>query len=177
MKHSQELLSLCNPQGEIIGTAPRYEVHEKGLLHASVIVALRDNQGRWLWQRRSWAQDTSPGLWDISVAGHLRPSESPLECAKREIKEELQMDLSDDHLQLFATIPFESITLNTIDREIQWCYIASLPQHMKPVEDQLEVLETCWRSIDEARFLSKVPHPELWNLLKELEQPTVSLQH
>jgi isopentenyldiphosphate isomerase len=84
-----DLLQLVDSNGQGMGTATRAEVHASGLPHRSVHVAVHDGAGHLLLQKRSLGKDTSPGLWDISVGGHLDAGETALQAAVRETGEEI----------------------------------------------------------------------------------------
>lgn len=60
--------------------------------YQGIHVFLYDNRGRFLLQKRSETAHFRPGRWDITM-GHALSGESSLECAAREVKEELGMDL------------------------------------------------------------------------------------
>jgi len=85
-----EMLQRVNERGEPVGVVGRNVAHNGSrLLHHVVHVLVFDHRKRLLLQKRSKHKDLGPGLWDISVGGHLRPGETPLEAAVRETAEEL----------------------------------------------------------------------------------------
>ena len=89
MTDTDEPFEIFSEHGEPLGVAPRSRVHRLGLWHRSAQVFLFDRRQRLLLQRRSSAKDVCPGLWDQSVAEHLRPGESYLDGALRGLHEEL----------------------------------------------------------------------------------------
>uniref|UniRef100_A0A0G4FNN3 Nudix hydrolase domain-containing protein n=1 Tax=Chromera velia CCMP2878 TaxID=1169474 RepID=A0A0G4FNN3_9ALVE len=72
----------------------RGDVHRDGEWHRAVHIWLADNDGRVLLQKRSEHKDTHPGMWDVSVAGHIDAGGDPLRSAVREIWEEVGLTLS-----------------------------------------------------------------------------------
>ena len=84
-----ESLDVVNEQDEVIEQLPRGEIHEKKLLHRAVHVFLQNKQGEIYLQLRSHLKDTHPEKWDSSASGHVDPGESYLECAEREMWEEV----------------------------------------------------------------------------------------
>lgn len=88
-----EYVELVDEDGRSAGRATRAEAHaEPSLIHKVVHVLVlnrRNGQDKLLLQKRSLNKDIAPGLWDVSVGGHVRPGEGPLEAAKRETEEEL----------------------------------------------------------------------------------------
>lgn len=86
----EEYLEIINEKGEIIGLAPRSEIHGKpSLMHRVVHVLVFNEKGDILLQKRSMNKDVAPGKWDTSVGGHVNPGEDLLSSAKREMEEEL----------------------------------------------------------------------------------------
>ncbi len=79
-------------------------VHELGLLHATVIVLIVDDQGWIALQERR--ETESRGKWDASVTGHQDIGETDLEAAVRETKEELGLDVEPELLSRLAK-PYE----------------------------------------------------------------------
>jgi isopentenyldiphosphate isomerase len=93
-----DLLQLVDEDDNDVGTAPRSQVHSLGWKHRSVHVAVTDGKGRLLLQKRSRFKDTSPGLWDISVGGHLDAGEGYLTAALRECSEEIGVRVTSEDL-------------------------------------------------------------------------------
>ncbi len=91
-KTDHDDLPVVNGQDEVIGKAPRREVHLKGLLHRSVHIVIMNKKGQVLLQKRSSGKDSFPGYWDVSVGGHVDPGESYAEAARRELKEEMGLE-------------------------------------------------------------------------------------
>jgi len=69
----------------------------------SVLVFVRDHQGRHLMLQR--AREPNKGMWS-PIGGKLEMEigESPFECAIRETREEIGLDLEENDLHLFAII-------------------------------------------------------------------------
>ncbi len=85
-----ELLEVLDENG--VGTgkpATRKEIHEKGLWHRAIIVAVINDDNKILIQRRSENKEKFPGLWDLSVAGHVPFGSDSMSCAAIEIMEEI----------------------------------------------------------------------------------------
>jgi len=99
-----ELLDVVDEADCVVGRETRRRIHEQGLMHRAVHVVLIDSaSGRFLLCRRSEAKDTHPGLWDISVGGHVASGEGYEETAVREIREEA--GVGNARPRLVATVP------------------------------------------------------------------------
>jgi isopentenyldiphosphate isomerase len=85
----EEIFDVVNDRDEVIGQAPRGEVHRRGLKHRAVHVLVFNRQGQLYLQKRSMVKDCFPGAWDSSASGHLDAGEGYDACAVRELAEEL----------------------------------------------------------------------------------------
>ena len=85
-----ELLEILNENG--VGTGipkTRQEIHQNGLWHRAIIVAIINNENKILIQKRSKNKEKFPGLWDLSVAGHVPFGLDSVACAASEVMEEI----------------------------------------------------------------------------------------
>ncbi|KAJ8423741.1 hypothetical protein Cgig2_031331 [Carnegiea gigantea] len=79
----------------------RRDVHRDGDYHRAVHVWIySESTHELLLQKRADCKDSWPGQWDISSAGHISAGESSLVTARRELHEELGVDLSKDAFEL-----------------------------------------------------------------------------
>jgi 8-oxo-dGTP pyrophosphatase MutT (NUDIX family) len=85
----EEQLAVVDPDGRVVGSAPRSVVRRDNLPHAVVAVLLRDPAGRIYVHRRTDTKDVFPGLHDCFAAGGVQAGEEPAEAAAREVAEEL----------------------------------------------------------------------------------------
>ncbi|PIN81996.1 hypothetical protein COV11_00170 [Candidatus Woesearchaeota archaeon CG10_big_fil_rev_8_21_14_0_10_30_7] len=86
-----EYIEVLNEKKEVINKVSRKEVHEKGLFHKGICgVVLKD--GKVFIQKRRENKDVFPGMYEVSYSGHVLVGESWLESAKRELKEELNIE-------------------------------------------------------------------------------------
>jgi isopentenyl-diphosphate delta-isomerase len=86
---NEEIFDVVNHQDEVIGQAPRREVHARGLWHRAVHVLVFNRRGEVFLQKRSQLKDTAKGKWDSSASGHLDTGEAYDACAVRELREEI----------------------------------------------------------------------------------------
>lgn len=133
-----ELLDYYGKDGEHLGTAPRREVHRRGLLHHVVhFWMITPGHPKWgvagsgFWcQRRSPDKADFPNMYDIlAMGGHIDAGESPDNAVLREIWEELGICFHPSQVErLEARRPKDWILPGFIDREIAWVYAARLPE-------------------------------------------------
>lgn len=91
---ADEPFDLVDETGRVIGRSTRRACHsDPRLIHPVVHVLVFDLAGQLLLQKRSARKDTQPGKWDTSVGGHLQPGEDPLAAARREMREELGLEI------------------------------------------------------------------------------------
>jgi len=91
---SEEIFEVVNERDEVIGQAPRSEVHRRKLSHRAVHVLVFNARGQLFLQKRSMKKDCFPGRWDSSASGHLDCGEDYDACAVRELREELGITLA-----------------------------------------------------------------------------------
>ena len=90
-----ELIDILTPKGRITGkTALKSEAHKNGWFHATVHIWLFTSDEKILLQKRALTKKVFPGLWDISVAGHIAAGEPVLSAARREVFEEIGLQLN-----------------------------------------------------------------------------------
>ena len=104
------------------------KAHRYGFFHATAHLWLYTEDKKILWQKRSFSKSNFPGLWDVSVAGHITAGESPLAAILRETKEELGLELNADQLTFIGRIKeIHQHSPVFIDSEFHYIYIAELP--------------------------------------------------
>lgn len=102
---SDEIFDVVNAHDEVVGRAPRREVHRTGLMHRAIHVFIFNARGEIFLQKRSMSKDSSPGLWDSSASGHLDSGEDYDACAMRELREEIGLDVSAPPRRVFKVSP------------------------------------------------------------------------
>lgn len=105
--------------GEILS---RNEIHQKGLWHRAIGVAIVNENNQILLQQRSFKKDKNAGKWDISVAGHISSGQDAVSAAAREINEEVSVNLGykidvKDFRYMFSYRKEQVINENYIERQ------------------------------------------------------------
>jgi isopentenyldiphosphate isomerase len=98
---AEEIFDLVNERDEVIGQAPRREVHARGLWHRAIHVLVFNARGEVFLQKRSMLKDTAKGLWDSSSSGHVDTGEDYDACAVRELREEIGLVVAQPPERLF----------------------------------------------------------------------------
>jgi isopentenyl-diphosphate delta-isomerase len=98
---AEEIFDVVNERDEVIGLAPRREVHARGLWHRAVHVLVFNARGEIFLQKRSLKKDIAAGKWDSSASGHLDTGEAYDDGAVREVREEIGLNLTQPPARLF----------------------------------------------------------------------------
>jgi len=98
---AEEIFDVVNERDEVIGRAPRREVHARGLLHRAVHVLVFNARSDVFLQKRSLKKDRQPGVWDSSSSGHVDSGEAYDQTAVRELREEIGLVMTAPPQRLF----------------------------------------------------------------------------
>ncbi|MBK5258231.1 MAG: NUDIX domain-containing protein [Thermoanaerobaculia bacterium] len=105
-----ESIDVLTSDGVLTGIhKPKPDIHRDGDWHLSVHVWIVVPDGRLLIQKRSLAKDNNPGLWDVSVAGHVSAGEGSIDSALREVEEEIGLILVASDLRLIGRVRESSV--------------------------------------------------------------------
>ncbi|MFZ2152701.1 MAG: NUDIX domain-containing protein [Microgenomates group bacterium] len=89
-----ELLDLVNEKDEVIGEVWRSEATgNKNIIIREIAILIFDKKKNILLQQRSLSKKSYPGYWTISASGHVPKGDKVEETAKRELYEELGINL------------------------------------------------------------------------------------
>jgi 16S rRNA (adenine1518-N6/adenine1519-N6)-dimethyltransferase len=86
-------IMIVDENDQPVGSASKQEMRGKGLWHRVVRVMIENDQGQVLLQHRSPTKDIFPNTWDNSSAGHVDAGEDYETAVKRELMEELGLEL------------------------------------------------------------------------------------
>ena len=154
-----ELIDILTPEGKSTGkTALKSEAHKNGWFHATAHIWFFTSDKKILLQKRALTKKVFPGIWDISVAGHIGAGEEVLEGAKREVFEEIGLILEDkDFIKIGTRIHQVNHENGIQDNEHHHVFIAELKTPISELTMQPE----------------EVAGLELWDLkvLKETKKP------
>jgi 16S rRNA (adenine1518-N6/adenine1519-N6)-dimethyltransferase len=110
-----ERFPVVDKNDRILRYARRSDVHGNNLRHRAVHILIFDQAGEVYLQQRSRWKDRHPLKWDSSAAGHVGAEESYEETARRELKEELGVNVP---LEKLLKLPASART----EQEFVWLY-------------------------------------------------------
>lgn len=91
-----ELVVLVDEKNNEIGTASKETVHTQNTpLHRGFSLFLFNSKNELLLTRRALSKQAFPGVWTNTACGHPAPKESVIDAAKRRLKDELNIIVSD----------------------------------------------------------------------------------
>jgi len=138
-----ELIDILTSEGKPTGkTALKSEAHKNGWFHATVHIWLYTTDEKILLQKRALSKKVFPGLWDISVAGHIGAGEAILTSAKREVFEEIGLHLNEDDFIKIGTRKHQVSHKNgIIDNEFHHVFMAVLKVPLSALSIQKEEVD------------------------------------
>src|SRR6476659_6125316 len=135
---SQEMCSTANERFSVVavsdricGYASRSEVHGNNLRHRAVHILIFNQLGDMYLQQRSRWKDRHPLKWDSSAAGHVTAGENYDETARRELKEELGIDVPLERI-------FRLTASSRTDHEFIWGYRGVISGDLAPNKCEIE---------------------------------------
>lgn len=107
--------------GEIL---PRSEIHRLGKPHRAIHLYILSPKNELLLQKRADSVDHFPGMFGISVTGHIDAGECSSETVRREAEEELGLDGSRLECRFLFSFFQEAVLDGTyIDRQFNDVYV------------------------------------------------------
>ncbi|OCB01083.1 NUDIX hydrolase [Clostridium beijerinckii] len=151
----EEKLSFYDEELNELGIALRSDIHSKGLLHKVVhfwMVEVTSNE-KWVYfQQRSYKKKDFPGLYDISAAGDIDSGEDMETAVRREVQEEIGIQIDSDRLKFIGSIREKLQVKNFVNNELcqLYLYFAESPKFKigEEVENMVKI------SLDEMRKLT-----------------------
>jgi isopentenyl-diphosphate delta-isomerase len=143
----EDLVVLVNEQDEQIGSMPKLEAHQKGLLHRAFSILVYNSKNEMLIHQRAIGKYHSEGLWTNACCSHPKPGETIIEAAHRRLKEEMNFDC---HLQLkFDFIYKTSLENNLFEHEFDHVLSGVFDGVFIPNSD--EVMDFRWVNLSDLK--------------------------
>jgi len=126
-----ELFPVVDKMDRILRHAARSKVHGDNLRHRAVHILIFNETGELYLQQRSRCKDRHPLLWDSSAAGHVMAGEGYDEAAKRELQEELGVNVPLKKILKLSASP-------QTGQEFIWLYRGRLGGNIRPNRSEIE---------------------------------------
>jgi 16S rRNA (adenine1518-N6/adenine1519-N6)-dimethyltransferase len=127
-----EHFPVVDKNDRILRYAQRSDVHGNNLLHRAVHILIFSQVNDVYLQQRSRWKDRHPLKWDSSAAGHVTGGESYDETARRELKEELGINVP---LRKILKLPGPA----RADHEFIWLYRGEIRGNPIPNRNEIEI--------------------------------------
>lgn len=151
-----EKLTLVDKNDQPIGVGDRKDAWTHGYYTRNVRIVLRDQDGRFLSQKRSMKKDTFPGMWTVAASGHVDEGETWDTAAYRETMEEIGVSTN---LKLIGDFVFENDKDDKKIRQIIHVYEGAIDGAMQFNLEKDEVEDTAWYELSELKSLmQETPH-------------------
>lgn len=111
-----ELVEIVDEHDRVVAVVTRAAMRAGRLRHRTVAIVVTDGAGRVLVHRRSEDKDVWPGRWDVAAGGVVGAGESFRDAARREVAEELGVDVAPDALVAFGGGAYEDDDVAEIAR-------------------------------------------------------------
>jgi len=126
---SLEFLEIYTTDGLKTGKkATKSHIHKKGLFHSTVHVWIYSDKGNVLIQKRSKKKKLNPGIWDVSVAGHIKFDECVKDAAVRETFEETGINIVKNKLSKIGVYKSIEKHHNILDKEFNYTFILKIDE-------------------------------------------------
>lgn len=103
-----EVVEVVDSRNRPLAVMSLAAVHAQQLFHRSVLILVYNPQGKLYLQQRSRRKTVYPGRWDVSASGHVQAGESLEDAARRELFEEL--DIQVERLACKLQVPATPLT-------------------------------------------------------------------
>ena len=125
----EEKVILVDREDNPVGTLPKMEAHEKGVLHRAFSVFILNQKGELMLQQRALHKYHSPGLWTNTCCSHQREGEENLQAGTRRLEEEMGFSVALEELFSFIyKAPFDNgLTEHELDH-VMLGYYEGIPE-------------------------------------------------
>ena len=125
----EEKVILVDREDNPVGTLPKMEAHEKGVLHRAFSVFILNKKGELMLQQRALHKYHSPALWTNTCCSHQRDGEENLQAGTRRLEEEMGFSVPLEELFSFIyKAPFDNgLTEHELDH-VMLGYYEGIPE-------------------------------------------------
>ena len=125
----EEKVILVDREDNPVGTLPKMEAHEKGVLHRAFSVFILNQKGELMLQQRALHKYHSPALWTNTCCSHQREGEENFQAGTRRLEEEMGFSVPLEELFSFIyKAPFDNgLTEHELDH-VMLGYYEGIPE-------------------------------------------------
>jgi len=151
-----ELLDIVDENNNLTGKTEEKEIiHKKGLWHREVAIWIMNNKGEILIQKRAATKKQNPNKWGLT-AGHIDAGESIESGMRREILEELGIEINNFSEIEIRKLQEEHHNSNTINNYFAYVFFAKVDYDIQDYTIQKEELaELKYITIEELEEIVK----------------------
>ena len=159
----QEIFDVVDEDDNVIAQATRKEIHDKKLIHRSVMFFTFDKKGRIFVSQRTKNKEFFKEYWSIVLGGHVNVGENYDEAVVREAKEEAHIDEKPFYMGSFKI---------RISEESENVRVYGFVIDKKPELDPFEIKQGTFLNMEEIKEKIKKEKflPETKDLLKILKK-------
>jgi isopentenyl-diphosphate delta-isomerase len=153
----EERFDVVDAEDRVLRSERRAVVHRDKLMHRAVHVFVFNAAGQLYLQRRSLSKDSAPGKWVSSCSGHVDSGELYDDAARRELREEIGLELNAGLERVFKEAPCKQTGY-----EFVWVYRcrAEGPFTLDPAE----VIDGQWIELDALNaWMEQRPRDFAWS--------------
>ena len=156
----EEEVILVDSEDKVLGTMPKMEAHQKGILHRAFSIFILNSNKELLLQKRSYNKYHSPGLWTNTCCSHQRIEETSVEAGNRRLMEE--MGIKTDLKEVF-TFKYKTKFNNGLT-EHEFDHVLFGYTDESPIININEVCEWKWLDIESIKndILINPNHYTVW---------------
>lgn len=148
----EELIDCLDEFGNKTGIVKKKSDIKKDGDYHRVIAVLIVNGDNILIHQRSSNKKVYPNLWSLFVRGHVQAGEGSIDACKREIKEEIGIDITEDELEFLYTLKEEAKKKDYIENMFYDTYLLKKDIDIKDITIQKEELNDIkYINIDEVK--------------------------
>jgi len=163
-----EIYDVVNEDDNVVGKATRKEIHDKKLIHRSVMFFIFDKKGRIFVTQRTKNKEFYKEYWSIVLGGHINSEEGYEEATIRECKEETGIEGKPFYMGFFK---------QRIPEEKENVKVYAFYTDKFPKADSFEIKQGKFMTIKELNDILKKEKflPETKDLLKILKKRLLNL--
>ncbi len=140
--YDHDYVVLVDKHNKVLGTSPKLTTHNKNTpLHRGFSLFLFNPKGELLLQQRSKKKKTWPLVWSNSCCGHPRLNESNIDAAKRRVRFELGIELTEIH-EILPNFSYKVEKDAVVENEI--CPVLVGFTNKEPIINKDEVNDIAW---------------------------------